>query len=70
MRRFDLLAACGALASAVLAIPLHAAASPAWVHADPASNSVSFDIAMGAERLQRVARASRLWTANTIVQLL
>lgn len=48
MRRFDLLAACGALASAVLATPLHAAESPAWVHADPASKSVSFDIAMGA----------------------
>jgi len=48
MWRFGLSAACCAFLSAVLALPLRAADSIAWMQADPASESVSFDIAMGA----------------------
>ena len=48
MPQFGLCAACCALLSAVLALPLQAADSTAWMHADPPSKSVRFDIAMGA----------------------
>jgi sulfocyanin len=48
MSRFGLRAACGALLSAVLALPVHAADPITWMHADPSSKSVRLDIAMGA----------------------